>query len=465
MPDHADRDLDLAIDRYLDELLLSGPAGADGAAPDPGLAATVRRVQALNRVPTADALFADRLWNELMDLQSNAGDSQRAVHPAPLASGLSAAPLPHPAAKRWPRAWDRSGWVLAHLATAALLLLTLIGSFFAFGPGRHKRQDDIPVFLPAFSGTTTPRAASEGPIAEFVWQSHGGPDLPLLEPGQPAVDPRGNLWVPDGGYDQFLIFAPDGTFLEAWGTPGSGEGQFRFEDPRAAGSHMEGAVAFDAAGNMYVADTGNHRIQKFGPDRSFITSWGSEGSGNGQFRRPIAVVVDEGGRVYVSDEGWGKIEAFGPNGAWLATWPGLGSPVGLAIAEPRGDVFDTNGAIALWVAEATSVVKFSADGEPLATWNAYGAGDGQFLNPIGVAVDGEGRVYVSDYDADRIQVFAPDGTLLGAWGGSGEAAGRFEQPRGIALDGSGNAYVVEAGGKRVQKFRLLPPLVPMETVP
>jgi DNA-binding beta-propeller fold protein YncE len=313
--------------------------------------------------------------------------------------------------------------------------------------------------MPAIDESPPNLEAIDSNVARFLWQAGGGPNLPLAKVGPPAVDPQGNVWVPDASYDQFLIFAPDGEFREAWGSPGSGEGQFDFS---AASSFWGyGAAAFDTAGNIYVVDTGNHRIQKFGPDRSFITAWGSEGSRAGQFRRPSAIVVDEQGRVYVADNGWGTIQVFTDEGSWLATWSGLGTPDGLAIGRANGNPLDNWGAIAIWVADdGSAVIEFSADGERLSTWHWYGTGAGQFLIPVGVAVDNEGRIYVADMDAERVQVFASDGTFLGGWGESGTEPGQFLAPRGIALDGSGGIYVTEQGGRRIQKFRLVPPIAP-----
>lgn len=347
------------------------------------------------------------------------------------------------------RGRPRGEWARAQLATAALVVLTLIGSVFAFGPGRTGRQADRPAFLPVMSGTPAITLPAPASLAEFVWQSRGRPYLPIGRPSQPAIDPHGTIWVPDSERDQFLLFAPDGTFLEAWGKPGSDAGQFRLGDPYqvAIGS---GAVAFDAAGNIYVADTGNHRIQKFGPDRQFITSWGSEGSGAGQFRRPFALVVDGNGRVYVTDEGWGKIEVFDDQGGWLATWTGLGAPGGIAVA--------ADGVI--WVAEGGSgIVQFSPEGERLATWDAYHTGTPTGPDPVSVAVDAEGRIFVADLNADRVLVFSADGSELGAIGEHGAEPGQFDIVRGIALDGKGGVYVVDLGGKRVQKFQLLPPAI------
>src|SRR4030042_1741132 len=65
-------------------------------------------------------------------------------------------------------------------------------------------------------------------------------------------------------------------FVTKWGSPGSGDGQFNYP----------AGVAVDSSGNVYVADLGNHRIQKFDSSGGFITKWGSSGSGDGQFNYP-----------------------------------------------------------------------------------------------------------------------------------------------------------------------------------
>jgi DNA-binding beta-propeller fold protein YncE len=71
-------------------------------------------------------------------------------------------------------------------------------------------------------------------------------------------------------------------------------------------------VAADSSGNIYVADTSNSRIQKFDSEGKFLTKWGNEGDGNGQFYYPNGIAVDNSGNVYIADTGNNRIQKFHP---------------------------------------------------------------------------------------------------------------------------------------------------------
>jgi tripartite motif-containing protein 71 len=90
------------------------------------------------------------------------------------------------------------------------------------------------------------------------------------------------------------------TFVRSWGTSGNGHGQF--DDPVG--------IAVDAHSQVYVADSGNNRIEKFTTDGDFLHAWGTYGTGYGQFRNPEGVAVDAHGHVYVADSGNNRIEKF-----------------------------------------------------------------------------------------------------------------------------------------------------------
>ena len=109
---------------------------------------------------------------------------------------------------------------------------------------------------------------------------------PLGNPAHLAVAPDGSIWVADGDNDRFQIFAPDGSLLESVGRrPAPARGSST--SPRSAGAATtRGRSPSPRTARFYVADPGNHRIQKFGPDRRFLTAWGSEGTGARAVRHP-----------------------------------------------------------------------------------------------------------------------------------------------------------------------------------
>jgi tripartite motif-containing protein 71 len=354
----------------------------------------------------------------------------------------------------------QASWILTQIATASLLLLTLVASLVAFGALRLGAGSRL-TMLPAID-TPIP----DPPVA-FVWSTHGGPELALNDPSYPALDPHGNLWVPDGRNGRFQIFSPDGAFLEAWGAPGSDDGQFNFVEP-GFGGYGQGAITFDAAGNFYVVDTGNYRVQKFDPDRRFLTAWGGErGKGEGQFYGVTDIAVDSQGRVYVIDAGRGDlpeeapaVQVFDAEGRFLTAWGEHGAEPG-QLVDPIGLDIDRDGNV--WVADFGNhrVQQFSADGTFLAGWGEFGGQDGQFNNVTDVAVDERGRIWVSDWRNGRVQIFEPDGTFVAAWGDEGKFSERqMLGPNSLVLDGAGFVYVADVANDTVQKYRLLPPLAP-----
>jgi DNA-binding beta-propeller fold protein YncE len=86
------------------------------------------------------------------------------------------------------------------------------------------------------------------------------------------------------------------------------------------GQFNSSGVTINGQGQVYVADNGNHRIQKFDAAGNLLTLWGSQGSGNGQFSTPSYVAVDHRGRVYVTDFDNHRLQIFNGNGDFIATW-------------------------------------------------------------------------------------------------------------------------------------------------
>lgn len=130
-----------------------------------------------------------------------------------------------------------------------------------------------------------------------------------------AIDGSGNVYISDPGNGRIQKFTGTGTFVTKWGSPGTGDGQFDSPDD----------VATDAGGNVYVVDRGNSRIQKFTGAGTFITKWGSPGTGNGEFRNPVGLAIDGSGDVYVADSGNNRIQEFAPDATptMRETWGGV----------------------------------------------------------------------------------------------------------------------------------------------
>jgi uncharacterized repeat protein (TIGR01451 family) len=222
--------------------------------------------------------------------------------------------------------------------------------------------------------------------------------------------------------------------LLKWGSPGSGDGQFA--------SIYE--LTVDSAGNVYVTDGDNHRVQKFDSNGNFLCKWGQLGSGVGEFFYPLDVGVDGAGNVYVSDERNHRIQKFDGCGNFLLQWGGFTFPRGLEVGS-SGNVY---------VADTWNhrIQKFDSNGNFLLTIGSSGDGDGQLRYPDDVAIDNAGNIYVADTHHYRIQKFDSSGNYLLKWGSQGSADGQFDLPVGIAVDSSGNVYVADTNNNRIQKF-------------
>lgn len=340
--------------------------------------------------------------------------------------------------------------------------------------------------------------------------------------------PAGGVSGPPDPYIEKLTSRPARRTL---GSYGSGEGQLTY--PRG--------LAVDAAGNVFVADSGNHRIVRFDAAGK-ATSWGSacvleSGAGcvdpdgvgplplgAGQFYEPWGITVDAQGRVYVADTWNHRIQVFDNQGRFLGQWGEgrlvdaeldargrAGTPY--AFYGPRGVAVDSQGRV--YVTDTGNervlvyALKEGADGflqaEFLYQWGTTGPQPGQFVEPVGIAVDAADRVYVADTLNGRIQVFAPDtsgqlsftpvvtwkvtgwdsvsrenkpyiavspggqvyfavperhyvagtdgtGNILAVWGGFGGDLASFNLPVGVAVDAQGQVYVSDSGNGRVLVF-------------
>ncbi len=154
------------------------------------------------------------------------------------------------------------------------------------------------------------------------------------------IDFEGNVWVTDGegpdGEDprrdgkghQVFKFSPQGNVLMTLGKPGvAGDGHYEFNQPSSV------LVAPD--GSIFVGDghggASNSRIMKYSASGEFLTSWGSQGSGPGEFAVPHDLAMDSSGRIFVGDRGNNRVQIFDQDGNFIKEWPQFGRPSGLFI--------------------------------------------------------------------------------------------------------------------------------------
>ena len=141
-------------------------------------------------------------------------------------------------------------------------------------------------------------------------------DPQFNDPDGLAVGSAGNVYVADEANNRIQKFTKTGTFIRTWGTYGTGNGQF--DGPTG--------IALDSSGNVYVTDFGNNRVQEFKNDGTFIKKWGSIGTGDGQFNGPTGIGINlDTNNVYVADEGNNRVQEFSSAGSFIRTWGSLGS--------------------------------------------------------------------------------------------------------------------------------------------
>lgn len=268
------------------------------------------------------------------------------------------------------------------------------------------------------------------------------------------------LWKVDAAHQKTLLAGSSGL---AGSADGIGN-QARFDHP--------GGIALDPAGNLVVADTGNHTIRRIAPDGTVTTLAGSPGlpgavDGLGpvaRFRGPNGLVVTPAGTMYIADSQNHTIRFMALDGtittyAGTAGMPGLANgagagaqfnqPTGLALA-PDGSLYvaDYGNSCIRLISPALFVSTFA--GAPTHGFQDGSATTAQFYLPMGIALDSAGVLWVVDTRNHAIRRVKSDGTVslfagsgtLGNADGTGTLA-LFSLPGGIAITPSGNLLVAD----------------------
>ena len=210
-----------------------------------------------------------------------------------------------------------------------------------------------------------------------------------------AMDGECSILVCDYNSHRIQQFSPTGEHLKTVGTKGNGP--LQFDSPVGIAVHPH-------THKVYIADTGNHRIQVLNSDLTYSSSFGSNGSNNGEVNYPYDISTDSAGNVYVVDRYNHRIQVF------------------------------------------------SSDGQYLRQFGRKGKGEGELGDPISIAIDSHDVVYVMEWGNDRLSIFTTDGEFIKAFGCRGSGPVQFSSPIGIGLDKNGTVYVCDTSNNCIQIF-------------
>ncbi len=304
-----------------------------------------------------------------------------------------------------------------------------------------------------------------------------GESAAFSSPGGVSVDSSGNVYVADYRNNRIRKISSAGvvTTLAGSGEAGSQDGQ-----GASASFNLPLGVAADGSGNVYVADQDNSLIRKITPTGTVSTLAGSgfrghnDGAGpEAMFYYPSAVALDASGNVYVADSLNNAIRKVTPAGV-VTTLAGSsrgnldGTGSQAQFSEPRGVAVDRTGQN-VYVADSGnhSIRRVTADGVVTTIAGSGTAGDqdgtgslSSFNSPRGLAVDGSGNIYVADNENHRVRKVTPAGTvttIAGAAPGFRDGAkALLNNPLGVAVNGSGMLYVGDYGNNRIRAMSIAP---------
>ena len=257
-----------------------------------------------------------------------------------------------------------------------------------------------------------------------------------------AISQRGEVVVTERGRDCVSVFSPSGRRLRSFGTRGTGQGQFN--EPRR--------VAMDDMGNILVADCGNHRIQKFTAEGQFLTAVGTKGNRPLQFNNPTGIAFNAVNcKMYVTEWNNDRCHILNSDLTFSSTFGKQGSGNG-QFNYPAGIACDSTGKV--YVADCWNhrIQVFTAEGKFLMRFGRCGEGRGKLYEPRGIAVDTNGMVYVSESRNHRVSVFTSEGHYETSFGRKQSGPGQFEFPVDLAVDNNGVVYVCDSENNRVHVF-------------
>jgi streptogramin lyase len=300
--------------------------------------------------------------------------------------------------------------------------------------------------------------------ADPIFNADRYPPLGLNAPRAIAAGQNGDIYVADSRNHRILHIDADGSLLKEWGT---------FADQQAGNAPIgtfnePWGVAVGPDGSVYVSDTWNHRVQKFTKDGKPVKMWGQYGQpspdipeSNSFFWGPRGIAVNSQGEVFVADTGNKRIVVFDSDGKYITEFGTAGLDPG-QFDEPVGVAVAEDGTVYVtdtWNQRIQSFIP-SQDGtlySPLQQWDVN-AWFGQSLdNKPFIAVSKDKHVFITDPEGYRIIEFTDSGEFVRTWGDFGSGPSEIGLAAGVAVDPAGFVWVTDAGNNRILRYTLPTP--------
>jgi tripartite motif-containing protein 71 len=256
-----------------------------------------------------------------------------------------------------------------------------------------------------------------------AWGVSGRGPGNLTDPSDVTADTLGRLAVADTVDDRVEVLDTAGQHVASLATR-------LISRPLGLGA--------TSGAELVVSDTFHDRLVRVGSDGNVSGEIGSgPGSATGQFHSPHGIARGLLGDLYVADTGNDRVQHFNPNGSFNGVIGGLDGPEDVAV-DRLGDVFVAN-------TRAGQIIKYSILGIVLARWSG-------FDHPSSIAVGSDGSIYVSEAGVDRIAMLDGNGNRRAAFGASGSLPGEFVRPGGLAVLANGDLAVTDPRNNRLQLF-------------